>query len=108
MKELLPGSDSLANKISFFHIALLMLSLPFDMFYSHVILISLCVHTIIQLKKGNIRQVFTAWVLAIQSVFFVAVIVTIYSQYLLQAFVECGREVVIFLFPLIFCFNTRD
>lgn len=108
MKELLPGGDSLANKISFFHIALLMLSLPFDMFYSHVILISLCVHTIIQLKKGNIRQVFTARVLAIQTVFFVAAIATIYSQYSQQAFAEWGREVVIFLFPFIFCFNTID
>ena len=108
MKELLPGSDSLANKISFFHIALLLLSLPFDMFYSHVILISLCVHTIIQLKKGNIKPVFTARVLAVQAVFFVAVIATIYTQYPQQAFAEWGREVIIFIFPLIFCFNSLD
>jgi len=108
MKELLPGSDSLANKISFFHIALLLLSLPFDLFYSHVILISLCVHTIIQLKKGNIKPVFTARVLAVQAVFFVTVIATIYTQYPQQAFAEWGREVIIFILPLIFCFNSLD
>lgn len=108
MKELLPGSDSLANKISFFHIALLLLSLPFDLFYSHVILISLCVHTIIQLKKGDIKPVFTARVLAVQAVFFVTIIATIYTQYPQQAFAEWGREVVIFIFPLIFCFNSLN
>ena len=108
MKELLPGSDSLANKISFFHTALLLLSLPFDLFYSHVILISLCVHTLIQLKRGNIKAIFTARVLAVQAVFFVTVIATIYTQYPQQAFAEWGREVVIFIFPLIFCFNSLD
>jgi len=108
MKELLPGKDSLANRISFFHIALLLLSLPFDMFYSHVILISLCVHTIIQLKKGNIKPVFTAGVLAVQAVFFVTIIATIYTQYPQQAFAEWGREVIIFIFPLVFCFNSLD
>lgn len=108
MKELLPGSDSLANKISFFHIALLLLSLPFDMFYSHVILISLCIHTIIQLKKENIKPIFTVRVLAVQAVFFVTVIATIYTQYPQQAFAEWGREVIVFIFPLIFCFNSLD
>jgi O-antigen ligase len=108
MKDLLPGNDSLANKISFFHIMLLLLSLPFDMFYSHVILISLCVHTIIQLKKGDIKPVFTARVLAVQAVFFVTLIATIYTQYPQQAFAEWGREVIIFIIPLIFCFNSLD
>jgi len=108
MKELLPGSDTLANRISFFHIALLLLSLPFDQFYSHLILISLCVHTLIQLKKGNIKPVLTTRVSAIQAVFFIAMIATIYTKYPQQAFAEWGREVVIFIIPLIFCFNAVD
>jgi O-antigen ligase len=108
MNELLPGNDSLANRISCFHITLLLLSLPFDQFYSHVILISLCVHTIIQLKKGAIKPVFIARVLAVQAVFFVTVIATIYTQYPQQAFAEWGREVIIFIFPLIFCLNPLD
>ena len=108
MKDLLPGNDSLANKISFFHIALLLLSLPFDMFYSHVILISLCIHTVIQLKKGNIKPIFTARVLAVQAAFFVTIIATIYTQYPQQAFAEWGREVTIFIIPLIFCLNSLD
>lgn len=107
MKELLPA-DSLANRISFFHIALLLLSLPFDMFYSHIILASLCVHTIIQLKKGNIKPIFTARALAVQAVFFVTVIATIYTQYPQQAFAEWGRAVVLFIFPLVSCLNAID
>jgi len=108
MKELLPGPDSLANRISFFHILLLMLSLPFDIFYSHIILISLCVHTLIQLKKAGIKPIFTKRVLAVQAVFFVTVIAALYTRYPQQAFAEWGREVVIFIFPLIFCLNTLD
>jgi len=108
MKDLLPGNDSLANKISFFHIALLLLSLPFNQFYSHLILISFCVHTLIQLKKGSVKPVFMARILAIQAVFFVTVIATIYTQYPQQAFTEWGREVVVFIIPLTFCFNSLD
>ena len=49
---------STATKISFYHILLFMASLPFDMFYSHIILISFCLHTIIQ-GKGSVR--FLPW-----------------------------------------------
>jgi O-antigen ligase len=47
-----------ATKISYYHILFFMASLPFDMFYSHVILISFCLHTIIQ-SKGPVR--FLPW-----------------------------------------------
>ncbi len=108
MKELLPGNDSLSNRISFYHILLMMISLPFDRFYSHIILVSFCVHTIIQLKKGNVKSIFTANVLAVQAVFFISAIATIYTAYRHQAFDEWGRNVVMLLLPLLFCLNTID
>jgi O-antigen ligase len=108
MKELLPGSDSLSNRISFYHILLLMVSLPFDRFYSHIILVSFCVHTIIQFKKANVKTIFTARVLAVQAVFFISAIATIYTVYRQQAFDEWGRNIVILILPLLFCLNSID
>jgi O-antigen ligase len=37
MKQLLLINDNNANKVSYYHIMLLMASLPFDRFYSHII-----------------------------------------------------------------------
>jgi len=58
MKELFLIKDTLANKISYYHLMLYLLSLPFDRFYSHLILISFAVHTIIQFNKNNKKPFF--------------------------------------------------
>ncbi len=108
MKELLPGSDSLSNRISFYHILLLMISLPFDRFYSHIILVSFCVHTIIQFKTDAAKPIFTARILAVQAVFFISAIATIYTPYQQQAFDEWGRNVVILILPLLLCINSIE
>jgi O-antigen ligase len=108
MKELLPGSDSLSNRISFYHILLLMVSLPFDRFYSHIILVSFAVHTLIQLKKDGIKPILSSRTLAVQAVFFISAIATIYTAYRQEAFNEWGRNIVILILPLLFCLNTID
>jgi O-antigen ligase len=108
MKKLFLINDSIANKVSYFHVMLLLLSLPFDRFYSHLILISLTIHTLINLNKKNIKPVFTLTNLMLQSVFFVTVIGTLYTINKTQAFNEWSRQVVILLVPIIFCLNTLD
>ena len=108
MKKLFLITDSTANKVSYFHVMLLLLSLPFDRFYSHLILISLTIHTLINLNKKNVKPVFTLTNLMLQSVFFVTVIGTLYTINKTQAFNEWSRQVVILLVPIIFCLNTLD
>ncbi|MFA6085052.1 O-antigen ligase family protein [Mucilaginibacter sp.] len=108
MKKLFLITDSTANKVSYFHVMLLLLSLPFDRFYSHLILISLAIHTLINLNKKDIKPVFTLTNLMLQSVFFVTVIGTLYTINKTQAFNEWSRQVVILLVPIIFCLNTLD
>jgi len=100
--------DSVANKISYYHVLLLLLSLPFDMFYSHVILISLILHTLIHLKKENIRPVFTLHNLLLSSVFFLTLLGTVYSANRPEAFKEVGMQIAILLTPLVFCINPLD
>lgn len=108
MKQLFLIEDSLANKISYYHLMLLMASLPFDRFYSHIILISLAVHTIIHLNRKGMAQVFTLRTLVLQSVFFVTLVSTIYTVNRSEAFNEWGKQITILLLPLIFCFTTLD
>ena len=108
MKALFRIDDSTANKISYYHVMLLLLSLPFDMFYSHLIIISLAIHTVIQWKKESIQPVFTLPNLLLSSVFILTLLSTLYSANKSQAFTELGRQVTMLLMPLICCFNSLN
>ena len=87
---------------------LLMASLPFDRFYSHIILISYAIHTLIHLKKGDVKRVFNLQTLLLQSVFLVTVLGTIYTHTPGEAFTEWGKQITIFIFPVFFCLNPLD
>ena len=108
MKELFPSRDSLANKISYYHLLFFLASLPFDRFYSHLILISLIIHTLIHFNKQQVKPVFKWRTLVLQSVFFITVFSTIYSINRPVAFDEWGKQITILLFPLVFCLNPLD
>jgi O-antigen ligase len=108
MRGLFQIKDSLANKISYYHLMLLMASLPFDRFYSHLILISLSIHTLINLSKNTLKPVFTLRTLVLQSVFFVTILSTIYTINYPEAFNEWGKQITIFLIPLLFCLNPLN
>ena len=87
---------------------LLMASLPFDRFYSHLILISYAIHTLIHLKKDDIKRVLNLHTLLLQSVFLVTVLGTIYTHTPGEAFTEWGKQIVILIFPVFFCLNPLD
>ncbi|WP_295718632.1 O-antigen ligase family protein [Mucilaginibacter sp.] len=108
MKQLLLICDTNANKISYFHIMLLMASLPFDRFYSHIILISFIIHTLIYFKKGTLVSVFTVKTAVLQSVFLVSLIATVYSLYRSQAINELTLRLPALLFPVVFALNALD
>jgi len=86
----------------------LVVSLPFDLFYSHLVLISYAIHTLIQLKKEYVKPIFNFRVLALQSVFLITVCSTAFSFNKPEAFNEWGKQITILLFPLIFCLNPLD
>lgn len=83
----------------------LLASLPFDMFYSHVILISLVIHTLIHFKRQDVL----AWqVILLQSVFFVTLLGTLYTANRQEAYQEWGKQATILVFPLLFCYTSLD
>lgn len=108
MKELFLTRDSLANKISFYHLAAFLLSLPFDRFYSHLVLISFAIHTLIHFNLAAIKPVLTWRTLALQSVFWVTVISTIYAVNRSLAFGDWGLDVSILIIPILLCINPLD
>ena len=108
MTRLFQIKDSLANKISYYHLMLLMASLPFDRFYSHLILISYAVHTLIHLNKSTIKPVFKLRTIALQSVFYVTILSSIYTINHPEAFNEWGKQITIFIIPILFCLNPLD
>jgi O-antigen ligase len=108
MDGLFKIKDSLTNKISYYHLMLLLVSLPFDMFYSHLILISFAIHTLIHLKRAAIKRVFEVKTLVLQSVFFITALSTIYTLNKVGAYNEWGKQIAIFLFPLFICLNPLD
>ena len=55
MKKLLFIDDTLENKISYYHLAFFLISLPFDFFYSEVVLTSFAIHTLIHLRKYRLH-----------------------------------------------------
>ncbi|WP_214073060.1 O-antigen ligase family protein [Mucilaginibacter sp. dw_454] len=108
MERLFPKDASINTKISYYHLLAFLASLPFDFFYSHLILISFCLHTLIQLNKKAIRPIFTWSNLALQSVFFVTMLSTIYTVNRTQAFNQWGTHITILLFPVLFCLTSFD
>ncbi len=108
MRKLLLINDTLANKISFYHVLLLLISLPFDYYYSHVILASFAIHTLIHFKKSEVKPILTRNTFLLQSVFLVTLIGTTYTHYKSEAFNDMGRQIVIFIFPILFCINPLN
>lgn len=94
--------DTLTNKIGFWHVLLFAASLPFDRFYSELILISFLTHTLIHFRKSRLKGFPVRQVLLVQSVFLVTLLATLYTPYPLEAVKIWGLRLVIFLFPLLF------
>lgn len=105
MKELFLIRDNLSNKISYYHLLFFLASLPFDRFYSHIILISFALHTLIQFNVKRIQSVFEWKTIALQSVFFITAGSTIYTVNTAGAYQEWGKQLTILLLPLLFSLN---
>lgn len=85
-----------------------MASLPFDRFYSHIILISFAVHTLIQFNRQTIKPLFNWRTVLLQSVFIVTAGSTIYTINKPEAYSEWGKQITILLFPILFCITGLD
>jgi O-antigen ligase len=108
MKEFFLINDSTENRITYVHLLLFLISLPFDRFYSELFLISLFIHTCIQLKKKNFLNISYKPLVLMQSVYLLTMAGTIYTMHPNIAFGLWEKQLAIILFPILFLLNPID
>jgi O-antigen ligase len=92
--------DTLENKISFYHITAFLITLPFDLFYSQLVLTSFILHTLIHISKQKLHSSFTIKTLVLSSVFLVGVVGLFYSPDKAQGIKDLQRQLAIVLIPV--------
>ena len=102
MKSLLTIKDSTENRITWYHLIAFVILLPFDRFYSELVLISLLLHVIIHVDRSKLRSLFTLKNLLLSSVLLAGLAGVIYTNDKQQALIDVQRQSAIVLFPFIF------
>lgn len=108
MKKIFFIEASKADQVTYYHLLVFVVTLPFDRLYSELALISLAVHTLIHFRKENFRQVALRDMVIPASLYLVTMIGTVYSPNKEEAFAEWERQAALLLFPLIISFNKFE
>jgi hypothetical protein len=101
MRNIFFIKEKLSVRIAYYHIMVFGMVLPFDRFFSELVLVSLLIHTLIHLKKTDVSGIFNKRVILLQSLFFVALICSFYSADKPQAMAELEKQLAILLFPFL-------
>jgi O-antigen ligase len=105
-KNLFLIDDSLTNKISYYHLMVLLATLPFDLFYSHIVFVSFALHTLIHLQKNSWKNLLNFNLLFLQAVFYITLLSCIYTRYSASAATDVTRQLAILLFPVFFALSN--
>ncbi len=108
MKGLLLTEDTIVNKVSYYHLALFLIALPYDFFYSELILVSFGIHTLIHAVKEDYARVFSKRVAIPASLFFLSLLAVTYSPDKGEGFNVVTKQLAILLFPVLFALNRVD
>lgn len=108
MKNLLIIQDITTNKITYYHLLLFLVLLPFDRFYSQIILISFALHTLIHLERNRLQNVFNKTVIILTAVYLLGIAAILYSPDKNQGWKDAEKQLAILLFPLLFAMNSLE
>ncbi len=100
MKKLFFINDSLENKISYYLLAGFLIALPFDHFYSEVLLECFVIHTLIHLRKNQLPALKNKRVWIIASIFFLNLIAISYSNYKAEGVKDITHQLGILVVPV--------
>ncbi len=107
MKEVFYINDSTENKISYFHLLFFLITLPFDRFFSTIILVSFLVHTVIYLSRNKLSHI-NKTTFMLQSVFIISLISVIYSPSITGSLNTISIQLALLLFPFLFGVTSLD
>lgn len=108
MKKIFFIEDTVENKVSYFHLAAFLAALPFDFFYSELILISFALHTLIHVKRKDVKKIFVKPVLIPVSFFLLNLVAVLYSSDKQEGINLSTRQLGILLFPVLFSISQLD
>jgi O-antigen ligase len=93
--------DTLENRISYYHLALFLITLPLDAFYGDMVLISFAIHTFIHVRKSNLRLLVSKDVLLMSSLYLVTLAGILYTSNKEEGLVEISDQLPFLLFPVL-------
>lgn len=108
MKQLFLIDDTTVNKISYYHLAAFLIALPFDFFYSEIILVSFGLHTLIHTQKEKVKNIFTKPVLIFVCVYLLGLAAILYSPDKTEGINVATKQLAIFIFPALFALTNLD
>lgn len=108
MKQLFLIPDSTTNTISYYHLVCFLAALPFDRFYSQLVLVSFIIHTLIHLKKSRLKNLLTKEVLIVSVLYFISILCIAYSNYKRQGWTDASIQLSLILFPATLAVNGID
>jgi O-antigen ligase len=108
MKKLIIINDSLDNRISYYLLAAFLIALPFQHFYSEILLTCFAIHTLIHLKKSRLKALKDKRVWIISSIFFVSLFAIFYSNYIAEGSKDVVHQLGILLFPVCLSVTNID
>ncbi len=108
MKNIFFFEDTVANKISYYHLASILIVMPFDFFYCQLIFISFALHTLIHAQKINLKNIFTLPVLIIISICLLGFAGILYSEDKDEGFSMATRQWAILLIPVLFSITNLN
>ena len=108
MRKLFYIDDTMANKISYWHLVAFLVALPFDFLYSEIILAGFFLHTLIHLRKSDLRSLLRKEVLVLISIYGVGLLSLTYSSDKQEGVNIAARQLAILLFPVLFALNGFD
>lgn len=100
--------DSLANKISYWHLAAFLILLPYDGFFTTILLISFAVHTLIHCRREYFKSLLSKEVLLLVSLYLLSWISLVYSPDKNEGLNILGRQQAIFIFPVLLALSGMD
>lgn len=92
--------DAIKNRITYLHILAFCVVLPFDKFYSEIILISLLIHSVLNFEKQKFKKL-PLYTFLLPILFFIGLISISYSDYPKIGFQQIEKQLALLLFPLI-------
>jgi O-antigen ligase len=105
MKQWFIINDTAENKISYYHLACFLVLLPFDFFYSQLVIISFAAHTLIHLRKERLTLLAVKETVLPVTIYLVFLISILYSSDRTEGLDISGRQSAVFFMPLLLALN---